>query len=218
MLSVIVSRPLNSALVLHIITESNQRMKLIERIRVSIDFKDNYRALEDNLNAGIAAIKSAEHKGQEDLIYVLNVNQFCTLFNYDLSMLMHDFYLCESEWKRRYYARIFAMLVVEFFEDTNQLFGKKLRSIIMKLDNPKVNIEKFNSIGKEINLLRSNHEKSYRQVRNAVIAHREHDTKRQIEIIDTLDLKAINSLAIDIMRWLTSFKHFSSAMITELRD
>jgi len=42
-------------------------MSLINRIKMATAFKDNFRALEDNLNAGISALKSAEQKGREDL-------------------------------------------------------------------------------------------------------------------------------------------------------
>ncbi|MDA3897275.1 MAG: hypothetical protein PF482_14160, partial [Desulfobacteraceae bacterium] len=68
-------------------------------------------------------------------------------------------------------------------------------------------------IAKALNTLRSRHDTSLRQLRNAVIAHKEHDTMSQIKIIGELNLKDINSLCIDIINWLTSFIHYSTDLI-----
>jgi hypothetical protein len=49
-------------------------------IKADSYFKDNHRALENNLNASISALKLAEQNGKEDYIYIINIIQFCTLF------------------------------------------------------------------------------------------------------------------------------------------
>lgn len=190
----------------------------IKRINAATAFKNNHRALEENLNAGVFALKLAKQEGREDLVYVNNISQFCTLFNYDLSVLLHDLHFAKSEWKGRLYTRVIVLSIVEFFEDIGQLLGKKFRERISLINNQKVDIEKFNLIAKELNNMRLKHEKALRQIRNAVIAHKEHNTMRQIEIIGELDVGAINLLSIDIMRWLTSFIKFSTDLINAMKS
>jgi len=191
---------------------------LKKRIEAASAFKDQHRALEENLNAGVFALKLAKQKQREDLFYVYNINQFCTLFNYDLSVLLHDLHFNKSEWKGRFYTRVIALSIVEFFEDIGQLLGKKFRDRISLINNQKVDIERLSLITKDLNNLRSKHEKSLRQIRNAVIAHKEHDTMSQIKIIGELDVGAINLLSIDIMRWLTSFTNFSTDLIKVMKS
>lgn len=129
---------------------------------------------------------------------------------------MHELLLSEAEGKRNLYARVLTLSIVEFFEDIGQLLGKEYRSRISLLNNHEVFIKKLNLIAKHLNNLRSRHEKSLRQIRNAVIAHKEHNTIQQIKIIHELDLKSIGALSIDIMNWCTSFINFSGDLIKHM--
>jgi hypothetical protein len=186
-------------------------MKINEETTKS--FEKNQRAIEKNLESCEKARNVAEQYDMEDIIFIVNINQFVMLFNYDLNILGYDLLATEQGWRRKLYARLLALLIVEFLEDVGELLGKSFRSKVIAISDKSASIDRLNSILKQLNQLRSKHEKDLRSIRNIAIGHKDKDAKRQVEVINNLDIDGLQSLAIDITNWITSYSLFLTDLI-----
>ena len=66
----------------------------------------------------------------------------------------------------------------------------------------------LNEIMKRFGNIRKRHEAFLRSVRNHTSAHKDHDAKRQLEWIESLDLTHMCELCNEIVNWLTSMHWF----------
>jgi hypothetical protein len=176
-------------------------------------FEENQSALERNLDAVARARSVAEQNNLEVVVFILNVGQFAAIFNYDLSILRQELLSTESEWRKRLYARLLALTVVEFFEDIGELSGKVYRNEIALLGDQVASIDRLKPVLKQLSQLRAKHEKDLRLIRNIAIGHRDKNAKAQIELINKLDIIGLQDLALDITDWLTSFIEFQTDVI-----
>ena len=130
-------------------------MKISKELIIS--FENQQRAIERNLKSCEAARHEAEKRNLEDIIFIININQFVMLFNYDLSILGYGLLAIEDGWRRKLYARLLALTVVEFLEDIGELLGKNFRSKVAAIDDNSASIDKLNSILKQLNQIRTRH-------------------------------------------------------------
>ena len=182
--------------------------KLLQKRRLRKVFLDNHRALEGVLDATRSLQRSAERTNLEDVLYVINVNQFVAICNFDISILAEDLLLTEPGWRRKLYARLVAITIVEFMEDIAELLGKDFRDKLDTIAGDSVEIEELSGIGKKLSRLRKEHEKELRSIRNIAIGHRDKNARVQLELIDGLDVNNLVMLAIAIIEWQTSLVNF----------
>jgi hypothetical protein len=179
-------------------------------------FEENQQAIARNLEACEKAREVAEKNNLEDVIFIININQFVMLFNYDLSVLGHDLVVTEDGWRRKLYARLLSLTIVEFLEDVGELLGKDFRTKVLAIGDRSASIARLNSILKQLSQLRGKHEKDLRSIRNVVIGHKDKDAKRQIEVISSLDIAGLQSLAVDMTKWVTSYSLFLTDLINAM--
>ena len=155
---------------------------------VITSFQENQRAIEANLVARERTRVLADKNNLQEVIFLININQFVMLFNYDLSVLRQDLFVAEPGWRRKLHARLLALTIVEFLEDVGELLGKSFRTRVAAIGDKTASIDRLNSILKQLNQLRATHEAALRDIRNIAIGHKDKDAKRQFEVINNLDV------------------------------
>jgi hypothetical protein len=189
-------------------------MKVDERVIKS--FEENQRAIEENLMACERTRGLAEKNNVQDVIFIININQFVMLFNYDLSVLRQDLLATEAGWRRKLHARLLALTIVEFLEDVGELLGKSFRAKVVETGDKTASIDRLNSILKKSSQLRVTHEKALRDLRNIAIGHKDKDAKKQFEVIRNLDVDRLESLGVDMTNWVTSYSLFLTDLIMSM--
>lgn len=179
-------------------------------------FSGLHTALEENLEVSIKARVTAEQKNLEDIVFIININQFVIIFAYDLSVLMPDLLITEAGWRRKLHARLLALSISEFFEDITELLGKNFRNKVELLGDKLISFDRLNAIMKQLNQLRLKHEKDLRSIRNIAIGHRDKDAKTQLDLINNLDVEGLQFLAKDVMEWLKSIIKFLTGVINKI--
>jgi hypothetical protein len=181
-------------------------------------FQKHWRTNEQNLDAVSNAVSAARGRetGIDGLDAILNVNQFLSILNYDLSIVQYELVTLEAGWRKSFHARVAALLCVEFMEDVGQLIGKEWRASIAQLLTGKKDHESLRQICKALSDLRSKHERHLRTLRNVAIGHRDKDTALQLKAIREMDLELIRQILLDVIKWMTVMMMFQTDLMHEV--
>ena len=194
-------------------------LKLIEKIiltgpkrklRLVIERKEEVilGALEN-----ISATRQKAEKNQfEHVVRLYNASQFCLICELDLSILVFDLSMADTQWRKKLYARLLAMTLVECVEDITQLLGKEFRKSLDKAIAKNDHKQKLNPIVKALTEFKKKHERDLRVIRNIAAAHRDQDAARQLSIINKIDPKTLQNLSLEFVELLLPF----TTMMTEV--
>jgi hypothetical protein len=141
-------------------------------------FRENWKVIEQNLDASSGSISAAKqhNTGIFGLETILNVNQFLSILNYDLSIVHYELLSLEAGWRRSFHARVAALLIVEFMEDIGQLVGMEWRAAILPLVTADESQKRFQQICK---------------------------TSLQLKAICGMDSDLICEIVLDVTKWAT---------------
>lgn len=169
--------------------------------RYEKNFKKNIGVLEGTLETLRQEKKRAEGHGALSLAEVHNTGIYLVLFNFDLTVLMKLMLLERNESIRKVYAKQLALLIYEMFEDFSEIFGKNILEVIKGLPQKDKLMHDFKEIGQGLRNYKKVYEKELRNIRNIVVAHRDHDGNAQIQALSEIDTKEIQILAGEIETW-----------------
>lgn len=127
---------------------------------------------------------------------VLNAFLFIALGSYDLSVFAEELAVAQSLEKKRIYLRLIALHSVEFFDKVAPLTGSTLNS-----DTTLRGLAEESALRSAARTLRSLQRKYGRELRlfrNNVIAHRDLDGIKQLEMIRGVDAEQVIALATDL--------------------
>ena len=143
-----------------------------------------------------------------------NASQFCMICELDLSILHFDLYMANTPWRKKLYARLLAMTLVECVEDITQLLGKEFRQNLDKAITKNDYKQKLNPIVKALTEFKKKHERNFRDIRNIAVAHRDQNAERQLVTINKIDPKMLGNLSLEFMGLLLPF----TTMMTEFMN
>lgn len=114
--------------------------------------------------------------------------------------------------------RTSAMMIYEFIEDIPELLGKGIRDSINKLTNDdKDIIVALNKIQKEISKLKQEEYILFvKNVRTISIAHKDHDSQKLFDIIESISSKEVIVLTTYIFAWHKLFEAFFEALAKKI--
>jgi hypothetical protein len=196
-------------------------LKLIEKIiltgprrklRLTIGKKEE--VILGALESISATRQKAEKIQFEHVVRLYNASQFCLICELDLSILVFDLSMADTQWRKKLYARLLAMTLVECVEDTTQLLGKEFRQNLDKAITKNDYKQKLNPIVKALTEFKKKHERNLRDIRNIAAAHRDQDAARQLSTINKIDPKALQNLSLEFVELLLPF----TTMMTEVMN
>jgi len=135
-------------------------------------------------------------------VVLSNVDQFALLFNFDLSCLLQDMRARPNSWHTNLHARTLVLTMFECVDDFKALLGKEFRSLLQSLDKDGTILTEANNLHSELRRFLDQYDR-FKEVRDTVTAHREHDAAAQIHLIENLDISEVESAGYQMMRWLT---------------
>jgi hypothetical protein len=184
---------------------------------------------EKNLNACAVALMAAEQQhreavraGAHDNARVLNVAIFAVVWNADLSVLLEDLRVLNevpgwaAGWKRKLTARLLALTMVEAVDEFRGLLGRDFRIAVKRLAGDST-LEQLNDVHKTLSRFRDTHDTELRVVRNTIIAHRDPDAAVQAESLRSLNVKHVEELGWELLKWTTSLHQFVGTVVANDR-
>jgi hypothetical protein len=161
-------------------------------------------------------ISRAQAEARNDLaaVTLINANQFAALFNYDLRQLLFDIGPARDTWGGKLYARTLALTLYECTEDFTSILGRDFRGALQARGGS----EHLARLGELHNWVReffNAHRVLLQGIRLQVIGHREHDASQQLARLEAIDVRQIEELGYEMLRWLNEFIGFAT-VITSL--
>lgn len=141
----------------------------------------------------------AESVRLTSLVHLCNLLQYYAIWMHDFSCLLEDFVATRSRWRKKLYARHVALTIYEGAEDCTYLFGKQFKDLIERLRMPnEVETSRRQAHAEITGFLRRNRQ-FLKTLRNATIAHRDHDSEKQIGLIGSIDTVRVHKLSKELL-------------------
>ena len=200
------------------------RRTLKSAIKSGIELHDSLYAANAVLNQLIDTIKSAPDDSKytiklgrgESLLKLNNLFQYILFWQTDYACLLFDMFSKRTGWEQRLIARHLMLTLFEGLDDLRQMLNKPFRDLLIQ-NGLEHHFEELSAFRKTLVVIGKKHEVSYRDFRNSVTAHRDHDAVRQWELLKTLDPKKTLAVALEIYEWTNKFRSFYRIIETELR-
>lgn len=176
-------------------------------------FRKREKARVLQLQKTIEAIRRAHQQASdanlEHFTRLRNVSLFILVMEYDLSVLSQYYVKTNTiYWENKFFARQVAAFLYEASEDIPQLLGKEFKASLKTIPLWDEAEKELTKISKELNRFKITHREMLHEIRNFVLAHRDHNALKQMEIIDNLNPDKIYALLgdfYDIMNPLVLF-------------
>jgi hypothetical protein len=198
-------------------------LKLIEKIILTGPKRKLRLVIERKEEVILGALESisatrqkAEKIQLEHVVRLYNASQFCLICELDLSILIFDLSMADTQWRKKLYARLLAMTLVECVEDITQLFGKEFGQSLDKAIAKNDYKQKLNPIVKALTEFKKKHERDFRDIRNIAAAHRDQDAARQLSTINKIDPKNIANLSLEFVELLLPFTTMMTEMMNDM--
>lgn len=130
---------------------------------------------------------SAKFAGFKKMIWLGNLSIFSLIVEYDLWIYTCSFGSSNRNF-RNAYARLACVSIVESIEDILQMMGKDYQEFYTNIIEDSILKNRALSFRKKISNFRFENENTMREIRNYVLAHRDHNIEKQIEIINKMDM------------------------------
>ena len=148
------------------------------------------RARNKARNEALSTIRSTLHSATklnaESAKTVFNVGLYVLLLDEDLAFFTDDLIGAIGERRRAFLAKQEAILLYEAGEDLPQLLGREFRAAVRTLGASQEQVENLNAVSSELNRYWQTNRDFLGSIRNALAAHRDHDTLVYADGLDAL--------------------------------
>ena len=186
--------------------------------QIRIAFEQRLAATKSLLEIYSTWRATAARNDLQNHVCILNIMQFAVLIYRDLSTITHEI-LQPRHWQVHHvHMRLWALVIYECFYDFHYLLGKDFRTAAqaLELDSVAHTVGKLN---RSLNLIKDKHNGTVHEIRNTVIAHRELDANRQLQVSDSISLVEVSSLSRELEKWLDALQEaFGPALDKVGRD
>lgn len=162
----------------------------------------------------------AAELGLDNVKQVHNVGMYILLLDLDLTTLSWYMLHARYNWQRGFAARQIAVILHEASRRLPQLVGGNYRKGLQSLGVRAEVFNELNTISKQLNCFRAEHERALGIIRNFVGAHRDEDAAAQLKIIAGLQPLEIFGLVGDFylpLRQLVDFQIRLTVFLANLR-
>jgi hypothetical protein len=176
-------------------------------------FKKSYEDLELKISEFEKTINLSKINGWKDMEYIWNVGGFILTTSLDLKISGEGLSFSNDYGKKEYYIKNSCVLIYEFLEDIEQLLGKEFYEILERFKISQELVNELREKKKTLSNIKKEHNKSLKDIRTIIGAHRDHKFLLQMETMKNLrDIaflklisifdQALNDLGIPMQRIL----------------
>lgn len=132
-----------------------------------------------------------------------DIGIYLVITSMDLTALLSRQLLEHDPVLKNVYSRHLILVIYELADDFPDLFGKRLRAALQQLPGGQKHLVDWKDLAETMRSIRRDHAAGFRTIRNVAVAHRDMDGTRQLEAIESIDHKAIQSVASQIDTWIS---------------
>ena len=143
---------------------------------------------------------------------VFNVGLFIVLLDDDIAYFAEDMVTAIGDRRRRFVAKQEAVLIYEAAEDLRQLLGRDFRDAVKSLGATEEQMSRLKSLSSDLHRFWDDRREFLGTVRNALAAHRDHDTLAYVASLEALEPLDVMRAAADLSQLLQRL----TKIVTEL--
>jgi hypothetical protein len=147
-----------------------------------------------------------------------NAIQYCSIADLDLSILVHQLMIAETDWRRKLYARMLAMTLFECVSDIPAIMAKDFRVGITSLANKHNIWEELESLRKDLANFGKKHRIVLEEIRHIVIAHRDQRADLQLVVIKNIKVIMVWELSMEFKTILEKFNGLMLLVFSDLKN
>lgn len=174
--------------------KNNGERKLIKaHLKLIEQFQEEITILE-------TVIKDLKEKrgNYPDAFVVPNTLLFFRLSFLDIFILCKQYLETNKEFEKLILAKQISAATYELLDDLPTIYGKRFKTAIEGTENEKEILEGRVKLQKSLNTFKSEFSMELKEIRNFTIAHKDHDSLRQLEIINCISQNRIKVLIASI--------------------
>ena len=133
---------------------------------------------------------------------VFNLGMYALLLDQDIAYFTDDLVCAIGDRRRAFLAKHEAILLYEAGEDLPQLLGREFRSAAKALGASPEQLSRLNVVSSDLNSFWQGHREFLGVIRNALAAHRDHDTLRYVDALEGLKPLEVMARAAELSQLL----------------
>lgn len=173
-------------------------MRFRSRRSFRLKHSERIEALESVRNVLI----KADAANAENSKKVFNLAFYALLFDQDLAYFTDAIVLAVGDRKRRFMAKNEAILLYEVAQDFPHMLGKDFRQAVSNIGASNRIVSELNSVSSDLNKFWQLHRTYLGDIRNTLAAHREQDSLKYSEMLDSLNPLEIMKTAVEFSQLL----------------
>lgn len=155
--------------------------------------------------------------GINDYDEFYNVCLYSSIVYNDISILLDNYIISDSETQKNLFGRLLCMTIIEFLDDINELIGKNLR-LELESNNMSEFVEELKIIGKEFSSIKRENNTELRKIRNNSAAHKTKLAKDLINFTKENPFENLIEISIAISQTNDSLIKLSSKIISRITE
>lgn len=195
-------------------SKSERNLEKIKAELIAVDISGQEVTLKD-----MEGIKNFFEKMRNAKInrfdHLLNLCLIASITSSDISILNHKIALTKQKLERLFFARMLAMIIIEYLNDMNDLLGFKLVKEITS-NNYLEFLPKLKELNSQYSKIRKTHGKLLSTIRNNVAAHKTKDALSLAKHIDNLNPDEILEMGIEIAQLNIEFTNETTKIINRI--
>ncbi|MGB7207250.1 MAG: hypothetical protein WBD27_01190 [Pyrinomonadaceae bacterium] len=133
---------------------------------------------------------------------IFNLAFYALLFDQDLAYFTDAIVQAVGDRRRRFMAKNEAILLYEVAQDFPHMLGKDFRQAVSNIGAPSNIISDLNNVSSDLNRFWQQHKNYLGNIRNNLAAHREKDSLKYSEMLESLNPLAIMKIAAEFSQLL----------------
>jgi hypothetical protein len=198
---------------------------LRNRIRYRISSRSKNKARAKALVTVRKTLENASKLKARSVTNIFNVSLYLLLLDQDLAYFTADLVLAIGDRRRAFVAKHEAILLYVAAKDVPQLLGRDFRTAINSLGVAPEDLARINAVSSELNKFWQTHRDFLGKIRNALAAHREHNSltySQRLEELEPLEVMTrgaeLSGLLERLVQALTAVARLTSDQSVILRD
>lgn len=167
--------------------------------KIRRSFEQRLRAASDLLDLCKRLRTDASSLGLTAHVAFVNTFQFIVLVYRDLDTIHYENLQPRHAQVHELHMRLWALLLFEYLDDLRCMLGKEFRGTLRSLSLGSLLSDPVGAANGRIRDIAKQHASELNAVRNAVIAHREHDAAAQLDVIRSMSLVRLSGLSRAVM-------------------
>jgi len=172
---------------------------------LKLHFNQSYINLEDKINTVLEVVKHADGKEEKwnDIKYIWNLAGFILMTSLDLKICCESLLQDNGFGKKELQYKNLCVIIYETSEDIEQLIGH--RDFFEACKNLNISEEAITNLKlskKALSKFKTEHQKSLKEIRLVVGAHRDHDFLKQLKAYESFSLAPFIKFVLEYDRIL----------------